>query len=170
MGRGLLAGAAGTAAIEITTYLDMAIRDRPASSLPKETAKAIASRAGVSLDENRSVASGGLLGYVDGLLAGATYGILRSAFDRMPWTVGALGLAAATLVMSEGTATRLGTTDWTTWSAAQWAEDIVPRLVYGSVTALAMESLANDSRAVDAAANGQDRTHVFSETRKNFDI
>jgi hypothetical protein len=34
LARGLLAGAAGTLALNVTTYLDMAVRGRPASQAP----------------------------------------------------------------------------------------------------------------------------------------
>jgi hypothetical protein len=142
--RGLVAGAAGTTAIEVATYLDMALRDRPSSTLPKRAAGEIARRAGLELTENRAAASGALLGYADGLFAGVVYGLLRSVAP-VPVVIGALALAAGTLVMSEGGATRLGVTDWAKWNAGEWIEDILPRLVYGSITALAMDILAQAS-------------------------
>jgi len=37
--RGLLAGAAGTTALTAVTYLDLALRGRPASTLPEETSR-----------------------------------------------------------------------------------------------------------------------------------
>lgn len=145
---GLVAGAAGTAALNAFTYLDMALRGRPGSDVPARSAERIAESLGLALGPNRTRAAGALLGYADGLAAGAAYGLLRSAL-RVPWTVGALGLAAATLAIGEGSATRLGATDWSQWSASQWVEDVLPRLVYGTVTALAMELLAAHKETVE---------------------
>ena len=39
---GITAGAAGTVALNIATYLDMAIRGRPSSDIPAQTAEKIA--------------------------------------------------------------------------------------------------------------------------------
>ncbi len=139
--RGLMAGAAGTTALDVVTYLDMAVRGRASSDVPARTAARIAESMGLVLGENRSTASGALLGYADGVVTGALYGLLRSA-ARVPWPLAAVALAVSTLVVGEGTATRAGATDWSKWSLAQWIEDIVPRLVYGAVTSFAMESLA----------------------------
>ena len=53
---GLAAGAVGTALINASTYLDMAVRGRPPSSIPERDVDRRAQRAGVSLgaDERRS--------------------------------------------------------------------------------------------------------------------
>lgn len=52
-------------------------------------------------------------------------------------------LGAVTLVMSEGSATALGATNWSTWStwsASDWISDIVPRTLYGLTTAWVVEN------------------------------
>ena len=46
---GTLAGAAGTVALNIATYADMAIRGRPSSQTPAKVAEKIAAGAGVDL-------------------------------------------------------------------------------------------------------------------------
>ena len=43
--RGAAAGAAGTTALNVVTYLDMALRGRPASSTPANTVEKLAERA-----------------------------------------------------------------------------------------------------------------------------
>lgn len=145
--RGLVAGAAGTTALDVTTYLDMVLRGRPPSTVPSDTARRLAERAGIdALDgddqqtQHRRAGVGAVLGYADGLLAGAAYGASRSIV-RAPIAVGGVALAALTLFVGEGTAVRVGATDWSRWSTAEWLADLVPRLVYGMVTAAAFAML-----------------------------
>jgi hypothetical protein len=78
---GLAAGAVGTIALDVVTYLDMVVRARPASSLPAEVAGAIVKRAGVEPAGNRRSGLGALFGYGVGLGVGGAYGLLRS---RLP--------------------------------------------------------------------------------------
>ena len=47
---GIVAGAAGTVAINIATYVDMLVRGRPASTLPAKVAGKIADEIGLPLD------------------------------------------------------------------------------------------------------------------------
>ena len=47
---GIVAGAAGTVAINIATYVDMLVRGRPASTLPAKVARKIADEIGLPLD------------------------------------------------------------------------------------------------------------------------
>ena len=46
---GAAAGAAGTTALNAATYVDMALRGRPASSTPERSVEAITDRAGLSV-------------------------------------------------------------------------------------------------------------------------
>jgi len=148
IGLGLLAGAAGTAALNVVTSLDMTLRGRPASEVPADTASGLAERVGVHAlsgegpAQNRREGAGALFGYVDGLGTGAAYGIVRPALRGVPWLVGAVALTAATLVAGEGTATKVGATDWSKWSLADWISDLLPRATYGIVTALTVDALA----------------------------
>lgn len=44
---GAAAGAAGTTALNVATYLDMAVRGRPASSSPQDTIEKLSEKAGL---------------------------------------------------------------------------------------------------------------------------
>jgi hypothetical protein len=55
LARGVAAGAVDTTALNVATYLDMAIRGRPSSGVPAEAAERLASRAGVSLGDGEEV-------------------------------------------------------------------------------------------------------------------
>ncbi len=149
LSKGLLAGAAGTAALDLYSYGDMFVRGRPASELPATVIAKLATRLGFAAfadaaDEatkNRRRALGTLLGYGVGLGAGVAYALIRPKAERfLPWPVAGVILGAATLVASEGSATALGATDWSTWSASEWASDIVPRTLYGLTAAWVVES------------------------------
>ncbi len=142
---GAVAGAAGTAVLDVTTYADMAIRNRPPSKLPQKVAGELARRAHIEhLDSNRETAFGALLGYTDGFGSGALFGAVRPAMRGVPWFWAGIGLGLLTLVISEGSATALKQTDPREWDASAWIADLVPRFVYGWVTALTFDALAKD--------------------------
>jgi hypothetical protein len=143
----LLAGAAGTLALEAYTYADMAIRGRPASEVPPNVIQrlaqsvrlgALANKEG-DAPKNRRSGTSALLGYGIGMGAASAYARLRPSVPWLPWQVGGLILGAATLVASEGSATALGATDWSEWSLTDWISDIVPRSLFGLVTAYVCE-------------------------------
>lgn len=149
---GLVAGAAGIAALDVYSYLDMLVRARPASELPSTVVKELAERGGLAAlasgegdaPKNRRSGAGALLGYGVGLGSGIVYAAIRPAFrDRLPWPVAGAILGAATLVLSEGSATALGATDWSTWTLSEWVSDVVPRTLYGLAVALVVEKLAD---------------------------
>jgi hypothetical protein len=152
---GALAGAAGSAVLDVTTYADMAIRGRAPSELPQKMVKEISQRAHVppfdkpdeqltENDKHRETAFGALLGYADGLGVGAMYGAMRPAMRNVSWFWTGIGLAAVTLLLSEGTATALKQTDPRKWGPAAWIADLVPRFAYGWTTALTFDSLAKE--------------------------
>ncbi len=145
---GLLAATAGTIALDAVSYADMLLRGRPASELPTEVVKKLAPLVGwtdiLADDEataNKRSALGALLGYANGMAAGAVYGAIRPAFRWVPWPIAGLILGGATLVTSEGLATQLGATDWSTWSAGEWIADIIPRSIYGLTVAAVIEAI-----------------------------
>jgi hypothetical protein len=149
---GIAAGAVGTIALDVVSYLDMVVRARPASSTPAEVAGALAERAGVELAAggndsesagNRRSGLGALFGYGVGLGVGTAYGLLRSLLpaSRRPWAP-AVGLGLAAMAASDLPATALGVTDPRTWGAAGWASDLLPHLAYGVATATVYEALA----------------------------
>ncbi|MEV5545714.1 hypothetical protein AB0L35_06145 [Streptomyces sp. NPDC052309] len=144
--KGLLAGAAGTAALNLTTYGDMLLRGRSSSDTPAQVAGRLADRAGVGLGEeasksNREQAAGALLGYVTGLGVGVAYGLLRRGRGSLPeWAAGPL-LGAAAMAGSDVPAAALGVTDPTRWDRTSWVSDAVPHLVYGFTTASVYRAL-----------------------------
>jgi hypothetical protein len=146
-GWGALAGAAGTTALNAATYLDMAVRGRPASSTPEDTVRAIAGRAGVEVpgDErtrkNRLSGLGALAGAATGVGIGAAYGVLRRAGVRLPGPVAALAVGGAAMAASDGSMTALGITDPRQWDATSWLSDALPHLAYGAVTVAALHAL-----------------------------
>lgn len=152
---GAVAGAAGTAVLNATTYADMALRGRPPSDMPQKMVKEFARRAGATafakpdgeLPEdvrNRETALGALLGYADGLGSGALFGLARPAMRGISWFWAGIALGAFTGLLSEGIATAMGQTDPRKWGAAGWTADIVPRCFYGWVTCLAFDELTKD--------------------------
>jgi hypothetical protein len=138
--RGAAAGAAGTTALNAVTYLDMALRARPASETPQQAVAKIAEQAGIDVPgdsaqkQNRLNGLGPLAGIVTGVGIGATAGLLSPIIGRLPTLAGATLLGAAAMAGSNLPLTRLGLTDPSTWSAVDWLSDVVPHLVYGLVT------------------------------------
>ncbi|MEO3810597.1 hypothetical protein ABGB17_16475 [Sphaerisporangium sp. B11E5] len=148
---GLLAGAAGTTALDMVTYLDQALRGRPASVMPQRVAERLAGIAGVPLGEGDEAAGraqgvGGLLGILTGLAVGAAYGALRTAVPRPSPLVAAAGLGVAVVLASGGPMTALGLTDPRTWGVAGWLSDLVPHFTYGLVTAYTFDVITAAGR------------------------
>jgi hypothetical protein len=139
---GIAAGAAGTAVLNAATYADMAIRARPASKVPQRVVKEFARWGGIRrLPRARTQGLGMLLGYADGFATGLLFGLARPYLRDVPWPVAAAGIAAYTMVLSEGLATAMGKTDPRTWGVSGWLTDIVPRMFYGCVTCLVCDAL-----------------------------
>lgn len=145
---GMVAGAAGTVALNIATYVDMALRGRPPSQPPAQVAGDLAQRVGIDLNpgdqesdealaaaEQRRSGLGSLMGYVVGLGVGAGYGLVRPiAKSSLALDGAALGLAA--MLASDAPSVALGKTNPATWGFAGWAADVVPHLAYGLVAAV----------------------------------
>ncbi|HEX2412804.1 MAG TPA: hypothetical protein VHJ39_16685 [Solirubrobacteraceae bacterium] len=150
MGRlshGLLAGAAGTTLLDIATYVDMAVRGRPASSVPAESADRLARKAGISLGEReaadvRRTAIGALLGYASGLSAGIVYGAVAPALGWLPQPMRAVGLGLGVMATTAVSNALVGTSDPRTWSVSDWVEDLVPHVAYGVGTVAAFDAMS----------------------------
>jgi hypothetical protein len=144
--KGAAAGAAGTTALNAATYVDMAVRGRPASSTPEDTVEKLAHLAGVEVpgDEqtrgNRLSGLGALSGIATGVAVGALAGLLVRSV-RMPAPVLALVVGGAAMTGANLPMARLGVTDPRSWGAAGWASDVVPHVAYGVVTAGVARSL-----------------------------
>ncbi len=152
---GALAGAAGTTALDVASYADMLLRGRGPSDLPKNVVKEIARRAHVApfdrpdeqlsdTDKNRENAVGALIGYADGVGTGAMYGAIRPSMRGVSWFWTGIALAIATGLFSEGTAAALKQTDPRQWGTEGWISDIIPRCLYGWVTAITFDGLAKE--------------------------
>ncbi|PZG17882.1 hypothetical protein [Nonomuraea aridisoli] len=143
--KGLIAGAAGTSALNLATYLDMVIRGRGSSSTPQQAVEKLTDLADVDLGEaeqaeNRKQALGSLMGYGTGAGAALCYALL-SARRRPPWPAGVLGLTALAMLGSNGPLTALGVTDPREWPPSSWVSDAVPHLAYGITAYAAYEML-----------------------------
>lgn len=142
--KGLIAGAAGTSALNIATYLDMAIRARAASSTPQQAVEKLTDLTDVDLGDDeqaghRKQALASLLGYGTGAGAALCYGLLTSG-RRPSWPVGVPALTVLAMIGSNAPLAALGTTDPRQWSASAWISDAVPHLAYG-ITAYAAFAL-----------------------------
>jgi hypothetical protein len=140
--RGAAAGAAGTTALNVVTYLDMVVRGRAASSTPERTVEKVAEIAHVPIPgegekrTNRVQALGALTGLVAGIGAGGLVGVARAAGFR----AGTLLTTLTILVATNGPMTVLGITDPRTWSATDWLSDLVPHLAYSAVITTTMDA------------------------------
>jgi|SRR4051794_5060924 hypothetical protein len=145
--RGAAAGAAGTTALNVVTYLDMAVRGRAASSTPERTVAKVADVAHVPIPgegderENRLQGLGALTGLVAGVGFGTLVGLVRAAGLRTSPLVGTLLTTAGVLVATNGPMTALEITDPRTWSPADWLSDLVPHVVYGVVVRTTLDAL-----------------------------
>ena len=147
---GAVAGAAGTTALNVITYADMALRGRAASSTPPDTVQALLDRTGLELPgadgkrENRLEA----LGALSGLAAGVGTGLLLGGLRAAGWRPGSRGTFALTsgvvLVAGNGPMTVLGVTDPRTWDANSWATDLVPHLAYAAAATYVLTNRGAD--------------------------
>jgi hypothetical protein len=144
--RGAAAGAAGTTALNVVAYGDMALRGRPASTTPEQTVEKLAGRAHVSVPgdplrrENRVSGLGALTGLGAGVGIGALVGLIRALGYRSHPLVGTGLITAGVLVATNGPMTVLGVTDPRSWSTVDWISDVVPHLAYGAVVKTTMDA------------------------------
>ena len=137
--QGAAAGAAGTAALDATTYLDMAVRGRAASAVPELAVEKLAThvRADVlghgDTRQHRVEGLGSLSGIATGVGVGAVLGLLRRAGLRPGPVTGSLLSGAVAMVAANASLVRLGITDPRRWSATDWVADALPHLAYGLV-------------------------------------
>ena len=147
LARGAAAGAAGTTALNAVTYLDMAVRGRPASSTPEDTVEKIAGKTGLEIPgdqdtrSNRVAGLAPLTGLGVGIGIGAAFGAARWLGWRPAPVTGAVVVSLSALVGANGPMTVLGTTEPRTWTITDWVADVVPHLAYGAVTAAVLDHL-----------------------------
>ncbi|WP_327287223.1 hypothetical protein [Streptomyces sp. NBC_01198] len=137
---GAAAGAAGTTALNIVSYADIALRARPASTTPEVTVRKLAEKLHVRIPgegkalDNRIAGLAPMTGYASGLAMGAALALARSAGWR-PSVAGEYTVAVVgAMIGTNGPMTVLGVTDPRTWSVSDWISDVVPHLAYALVT------------------------------------
>lgn len=145
---GVAAGAAGTVALDVATYADVAVRGRAESSVPATLVNNVAAAWGFGAltsddqtAQHRRAGIGALLGYANGLGIGAVYGALRPALRGVPVFVAAVVAGAVAMAVSDVPIARSGASDPRTWDAASWAADAIPHLCYGLALALSFDAL-----------------------------
>jgi hypothetical protein len=152
--RGLIAGAAGTAALNAVTYLDMALRGRPASTVAEQTVDAIAGATGREVPgrgevrDARRTGLGALTGIGNGLGVGVLASLARSAGVRLPGPVGAVVTGAAAMAATDVPVAALSVSDPRTWTPADWAADAVPHLAYGAAVQAVVSALPTPKERV----------------------
>ncbi len=138
--RGIAAGAAGTTALNAVTYLDMAVRARPASETPQKAVEELTAKTGHRVPgsgetrENRLQAFGPLTGILTGVGVGAVAGGLSPALRKLPAPAAAALIGLIAMALTDGPLVSLGLTDPRDWSKVDWISDIVPHLIYGAAT------------------------------------
>lgn len=141
---GLLAGAAGTTALNAVTYLDMAGRGRAASHTPEQTVERMAGLIHAEIPGegeqrgNRLTGLGALSGATVGVAVGGLAGLARGLGIRPSLLTGALSLTGLAMLAANVPMVALGVSDPRNWSMQDWLADIVPHLAYGAVTQAAL--------------------------------
>lgn len=148
---GIIAGAAGTMALDITTYGDMLLRGRAASGVPARVAGVLADTFGLEalrtdLEDgpaaNRRSAAGALLGYAAGIGLGGLYGLTWDSSGRRPSALAGVALGLMAMAASDLPIALTGASDPRTWTPVDWASDLIPHLIYGLVTVETFEAIA----------------------------
>jgi hypothetical protein len=158
--RGALAGAAGTTALNATTYLDMAVRGRGTSDSPEQVVEKTADAAGIPIPgsgderDNRLAGLGPLSGTAVGVVVGSVFGSVHRAFAKrgrsIPAPVEIVLITAAAMALTDVPLKLLGISDPATWATKDWVSDVIPHLVYGTVTYAAIK--ATEQSGVEATA------------------
>ncbi|MCP2166486.1 hypothetical protein [Goodfellowiella coeruleoviolacea] len=139
--RGAVAGAAGTTALNAVTYLDMAVRGRPASSSPNTSVERLSERFGIPVPgsgeqrDNRVSGLGALMGLWTGVAVGAAYGAARGLGWHPSVRTAALVTTGVAMAGSAAPMAALGVSDPRSWSVSDWVSDVLPHLAFGLVTA-----------------------------------
>lgn len=155
---GAVAGAAGTLALDLVSYGDMAVRGRASSDMPAEVVRRLSVKADLaqlsvpneeadSGTKNRRSALGAMSGYAIGIGIGALYGAFAYAMppERRGTFSQALLLAGLAMAASDVPAQLLGATNVKEWTPSSWVSDIIPHTAYGVITAAVFSTIADDS-------------------------
>ena len=154
--RGLLAGAVGVTALNLVSYLDMAVRGRPASTVPENLVDTLASRAGHPIpgDGQSRGARRTALGALSGIGTGAAVGVVMSAAKSAGWRASpaaeALAGGALAMATSDVPAALLGVTQPARWAGKDWLSDAIPHLAYGLAAQRTLSALDDAGGGVPA--------------------
>lgn len=154
--RGLIAGAVGTTVLNAVTYVDMAVRGRPASEMPARTVTTGLDLLDVDVPgrgaerQSRETAFGALAGITAGIGVGVASSLCRAAGLRLSPILGPALTGAAAMAAADLPAAALGVTDLTTWSAEDWVADAVPHLAYGLATHQTLRAMERRDATVAA--------------------
>jgi hypothetical protein len=161
--RGLLAGTVGTALLNVVTFADMALTNRPPSTAPEQTVTTSLRRAGRSVPgDNRITGLGALAGIATGVGIGVAVSVARTAGIRLPGLLGGPVIGLATMAATDIPMAALGVSDPRTWTAADWTRDVVPHLAYGlgvhsTLEALEPSQMPDGVTALTPAPRGRGR-------------
>ena len=154
--RGAIAGAAGTIALDVTTYGDMLLRGRSASNVPAKVAETMAAKVGLDLGaggtpeqaESRKSAVGALLGYATGVGLGVLHGVLPPHLAVVPRPAAGVILGLGAMAASDVPIAATGASDPRTWGVSGWLSDLIPHLIYGFVTVAVYDAIARKDRGL----------------------
>ena len=155
---GAAAGAAGTTALNVITYLDMAVRGRGTSTTPERTVEALAKLVHLTVPgtgdtlANRLTGLGALTGYTAGIGMGLLLGLAYALGWQPGLLLATLAAALFALLGTNGPMIVLGVTDPRTWGAVGWISDVIPHLGYGVVAALLLHYFYRSSRSPELTA------------------
>lgn len=144
---GIIAGAAGTTALNAVSYADQALRGRPGGSSPKQTVDALADAAGVDVpggreaSGNRSEGLGALAGMGVGIGVGIAASLLRTERVKAPKGVAAVAVGLGAMAISDSVMAALGISDPREWTSTTVAMDALPHLAYGLMTTATLHRL-----------------------------
>ncbi len=144
---GLLAGAAGATALNLVTYAQQAIKGTASSATPDQAALAVTQAIGAHVPgdadsrQNRLEGLGPLSGLGVGLGVGALAGLARALGVKVPLGAAPVLLGLGAMAISDGVMTAVGITDPRSWTVDTVANDVLPHLVYGAVTVLALHRM-----------------------------
>jgi hypothetical protein len=150
IGRGVIAGATGTMALNAATYLDMAIRGRPSSDLPGRAVSSLAADAGIDLTgegeaaANRREALGALAGMATGVGVAVVCSTLVPRLGRRRLLVPAAVVGGMAALGANAPMVAKGLTDPAEWGPAGWASDLIPHLAYGLGVVATLRALRHE--------------------------
>ena len=145
---GILAGAAGATALNAVNYADQAVRgNAPTSSAAGPHVASTAAEV-TKAGPVRAAALGPLGGLGVGVAVGALAGLVRGSAATPPPVLAAVATGLVAMAAGDGVALATGTArpDWR--APVTLLRELVPHLVYGAVTGIALHRML-DPQATD---------------------